>query len=69
MQEPPSPGVPRAKALKKKFFPFGPVPKGRHISRGHSLCANAVGFEIPGVFQLFIRCAKISFPRGGVYTF
>ena len=37
-----------------------------NISRPHSLCANAVGFGIfPGVFQLFIRCAKILFPGAG----
>ena len=42
-----------------------------HISRGHSLCANTVGFDLfPGVFELFIRCAKISFPWWGyMYTF
>ena len=33
----------------------------RHISRGHSECANAVGFGVfPGVFELLVQCAKIS---------
>ena len=37
-----------------------------YISQGHSLCAISVGFGIfPGVFELFIRCAKISSPWGG----
>ena len=37
----------------------------RNTSRGHSLCANSVGFGIfAGVFELFVRCAKILFPWG-----
>ena len=37
--------------------------KKQYISRGHSVCANAVGFGIfPGAFELLVRCAKISFP-------
>ena len=41
-----------------------------HISRGHSLRANLVGFGIfPAVFELFVRCAKISLPLGGVCVY
>ena len=41
-----------------------------HISWGQSLCANSVGFGIfPGVFELFVRCAKILFPSGGVCVY
>ena len=50
-----------------------PCRGARNFSRGHSLCANSVGFGIfPGVFELFVRCTKISFPWGGgvcVYFF
>ena len=37
-----------------------------HISRGHSVYANTVGFAtFLGFFELSVRCAKISFRRGG----
>ena len=37
-----------------------------HISRGHSVCANAVAFDtFSGFSQLLVRCTKIPFPGGG----
>ena len=41
------------------------------ISRGHSLCANTVGFgTFPGFYELLVQCAKISSRwEGYVYTF
>ena len=36
------------------------------VSRGHSVCVNAVGFStFPGVFEFLVRWAKISFRWGG----
>ena len=36
-----------------------------HISRGHSVCTNSVGFGIfPGVFALFVRCTKMLLDYG-----
>ena len=43
----------------------------RQISRIHSVCTKAVGFGIfPAVFELLVRCAKISFPGvGGICVY
>ena len=49
-------------------IPKSPNPQ---ICRGHSLCANTVGFgTFPGFYELLVQCAKISSRWGGyVYTF
>ena len=37
-----------------------------YISRGHSLCANTVGFgTFTGFFELLVQCAKIPSRGGG----
>ena len=42
----------------------------KHISRGHSVCANTVGFAtFPGFCDLLVQCAKISSLWGGMRPF